>query len=189
MRRSEINQLVRDASACFAAHGWVLPPNPNWDVTDFGLGDWCRHGLVLVNLAEQPEYCEKLMYARRGMTTPAHCHAKKKEDIVCRWGELSVRLWSGRPEVGIHEALSVLVNGESRMFLSWDTVVLGAGERITLEPGVWHEFWTEGEECIVGEISTANDDLNDNFFANAEVGRFPELEEDEPPIVLLVSDR
>jgi len=70
MKRSEINALVEAANACFTAHGWALPPRPRWDVTDFGLGDWRRFGLVLVNLAEEPEYCEKLMYARQGMTTP-----------------------------------------------------------------------------------------------------------------------
>ena len=60
MKRSIINTLVRSAKTCFVAHGWTLPPSPRWDVTDFGLGDWQQFGLVLVNLAEEPEYCEKL---------------------------------------------------------------------------------------------------------------------------------
>src|SRR5882762_9516743 len=97
MKRSEINFLIQSADRCFRANGWALPPRPRWDVTDFGLGDWPRHGLVLVNLAEEPEYCEKLMYARRGMETPAHTHKKKKEDIICRWGRLAVRVWEGQP--------------------------------------------------------------------------------------------
>jgi hypothetical protein len=33
----------------------------------------------------------KLMYARTGMVTPCYCHHRKKEDIICRWGELSLR--------------------------------------------------------------------------------------------------
>ena len=78
MKRSEINATHRAASACFAAHHWALPPAPKWDITDFGLGDFSTHGLTLVNLAEEPEYCEKLMYARRGQTTPCHTHAKNK---------------------------------------------------------------------------------------------------------------
>jgi hypothetical protein len=36
--------------------------------------------------------------------------------------------------------------------------------------------------CIIGEVSTANDDLHDNFFVNPEVGRYPGIQEDEPPI-------
>jgi D-lyxose ketol-isomerase len=92
MKRSEINSLLQSAWRCYEAHGWALPPNPRWDITDFGLGDWRRYGLVLVNLAEEPKYCEKLMYAQKGMTTPAHAHGKKKEDIICRWVRLAVQV-------------------------------------------------------------------------------------------------
>jgi hypothetical protein len=38
-------------------------------------------------------------------------------------------------------------------------------------------------------VSTANDDANDNFFFNPDVGRFPSLIEDEPPLARLVGDR
>jgi D-lyxose ketol-isomerase len=80
MQRSTINRLIRSAETCYRAHGWALPPNGRWDVTDFGLGNWRKFGLVLVTLAAEPEHCEKLMYAQKEMTTPAHCHRKKKED-------------------------------------------------------------------------------------------------------------
>jgi D-lyxose ketol-isomerase len=93
MKRSEINSLIRSATRCFETHHWTLPPNARWDITDFGLGDWRRFGLVLVNLADELEYCEKLMYAQKGMTTPAHAHKKKKEDIICRQGKLAVQMW------------------------------------------------------------------------------------------------
>ena len=66
MNRSVVNQVVKDASAMFRNNGWHLPPEPKWDVTDFGLGDLSSYGLVLVNLTEEEEYCEKLMYAKRG---------------------------------------------------------------------------------------------------------------------------
>lgn len=188
MKRSEINGLVRAASQCFEAHGWALPPKPRWDVTDFGLGEWRRYGLVLINLAEEPEYCEKLMYAQRGMATPAHCHQVKKEDIICRWGRLRLQLWPGHPDTCGNEPFSVNVNGEARVVEAGAILELAAGERITLVPGVYHEFAPVGEECIIGEVSTANDDLHDNFFVNSEIGRFPGIEEDEAPIVRLLSD-
>jgi len=188
VKRSEINQLIRDATDCFESKHWALPPHPRWDVTDFGLGDWRRHGLVLVNLAEHEEYCEKLMYAKRGLVTPAHSHGKKKEDIICRWGELQIRLWAEKPSPGTFDAISVLVNGQPQTFFSGEAVTLTAGERITLEPGTWHEFAPVSEECIIGEVSTANDDQNDNFFASDEVGRYAKIEEDEPCDVALLSD-
>lgn len=188
MKRSQINQAVRDARAAFERSGWTLPPNARWDVTDMGLGDFDRHGLVLVNLAEEDEYCEKLMYARRNQKTPAHTHKRKKEDIIARNGELAVRIWNGPPDEPAGEC-RLKVNGEVRTVVSGETVRLASGERITLEPGVYHEFWPESEECVIGEVSTRNDDLHDNFFVNPDIGRFPEVDEDEPPIVPLLSDQ
>jgi D-lyxose ketol-isomerase len=182
MKRSDINQLVRDATACFEAHGWALPPEPRWDVTDFGLGDWHNAGLVLVNLAEEPEYCEKLMYAQVGMVTPMHYHVKKKEDIICRWGALQIDLRNSK-------GLPVKVNGQPLDAAAQALIALGPGERITLVPGVIHAFQSLTDECIIGEVSTANDDLHDNFFENPAVGRFSQIEEDEEPTVRLAGEQ
>ena len=189
MKRSEINGLLRAAENCFRRHHWALPPQPRWDVTDFGLGDWRRHGLVLVNLASEAEYCEKLMYARIGMVTPCHCHHLKKEDIICRCGELSLRAWPALPADCGDRSFPLRVNGESRQVRAGETIRLQAGERVTLPPGVYHEFTPTSDECILGEVSTANDDQSDNFFVDPNVGRFPQVVEDEPRSVRLVSDR
>src|SRR5688572_14251742 len=127
MKRSEINQLIRSAEECFRAHGWALPPHPKWDVTDFGLGNWRQEGLVLVNLAEEPEYCEKLMYAQQGMRTPLHAHARKKEDIICRWGAFAIRVWEGRPDR--KDAPKVMLP------LNHVPVEVRAGEEVRIEAG------------------------------------------------------
>ena len=186
MLRSEINASIQTAEACFRAHGWALPPAPRWDVTDFGLGDWRRYALVLVNLTEQPEYCEKLMYARRGMTTPCHCHRRKKEDIICRWGSLRVTLWAAHPDHVQGRRLSVPVNGTPRDLASGEALDLEAGMRVTVVPGVYHEFVPTSDEAILGEVSTFNDDAHDNFFADPRVGRHPSIIEDEPARVRLL---
>jgi D-lyxose ketol-isomerase len=72
---------------------------------------------------------------------------------------------------------------------SGSIIELAAGWRVTLVPGVYHEFYFVSDECIIGEISTANDDLHDNFFVNPKVGRFPGIEEDEPVILRLISEK
>lgn len=182
MKRSEINAAVCEARTAFEQNGWALPPNPRWDVTDFGLGEFARKGLTLVNLAEQAEYCEKIMYAAKDQLTPSHYHAAKKEDIICRWGQLAVRILSDKKSVRLQ------VNGEEREIACDVPVILDAGERITLTPDVRHEFWPESEYAIIGEVSTANDDLHDNYFDDDRIGRFSGVEEDEPAIVTLVSD-
>jgi D-lyxose ketol-isomerase len=190
VRRSTINRAYRDALACFARHGWALPPRPRWDITDFGLGNFDRHGLTLVNLASEPEYCEKLMFARLRQETPCHAHARKKEDIICRAGVLAVTLWPSRPDPGARLAATFLVrvNGEAEPVRAGGAVELAAGSRVTLEPGVWHAFQPSSAECIIGEVSTANDDVGDNLFLDARVGRFPGIEEDEPAQVRLVGE-
>jgi D-lyxose ketol-isomerase len=82
----------------------------------------------------------------------------------------------------------MIVNNRTQQFKGGDIVVLESGHRVTLVPGVWHEFAPVSDECIIGEVSTANDDANDNFFANPDVGRYPHVDEDEPAIVKLLSD-
>jgi D-lyxose ketol-isomerase len=189
MKRSEINQVCREAEQVFADAGWALPPRPRWDVTDFGLGDFPSFGLVLINLAEEPEYCEKLMYARKRQVTPAHTHRVKKEDIICRRGQLQLDLWPGLPDdPELPDTFTAQVNGEVRTLNTGTPLILEAGERITLVPGIYHAFHPVTDGCVIGEVSTANDDENDNFFVNPDIGRFPGIDEDEPAAYALCSD-
>ncbi len=189
MKRSQINAAIRRAQAAFAASGWALPPEPRWDVTDFGLGKFEKLGLVLVNLAEEPEYCEKLMFSGANQMAPLHTHRVKKEDIICRSGSLMLELWAdhpGRCERGA--PVSIPRNGRPYIARNGEPFAISAGERVTLVPGVYHAFWGSGGGCVIGEVSTANNDATDNFFVDPDIGRFPEIEEDEPALVRLVSE-
>ena len=65
-------------------------------------------------------------------------------------------------------------------------VLLHPGESITLWPHQYHDFAVEPGtgDVLIGEVSMCNDDVKDNrFYEN--VGRFPEIEEDEEPYRLL----
>lgn len=167
----------------------MLPPNPKWDVTDFGLGNFDKWGLVLVNLAEEKEYCEKIMFAYKNQVTPAHAHNIKKEDIICRAGKLAVRVWFGSPKMANPPKSGILkVNGDYVSVGHGGIIYLLAGERVTLEPGIFHEFYPVSDECMIGEVSTANNDHGDNIFVNDMIGRFPEIIEDEPTYRKLVSE-
>jgi len=180
MKRSEINRLISEASEFFKLHYWTLPPNAAWDVTDFGLNEWQKVGLVAVNLAQEPEYCEKLMYLRGGMEVPSHCHRVKKEDIICRVGQMKVRLWSSEKMANGHP-VTTKRNGVPLEVMSGSPIKLEAGERVTIIPGQYHTFTSIANQSIIGEVSTANDDENDNFFADQRVGRFSSVEEDQSP--------
>lgn len=182
MKQSEINQLCREAAECLKRHQWVLPPQAEWSATDFGLGDYKKVGLVEVLLANEPEYCEKIMYAREGMVTPAHTHYEKKEDIICRQGTLRVTVWSSNPsEKTTNGSVTVKINRKEEPRQSGIPFDLKAGERITLTPGIWHEFVPVGGACLIGEVSTFCNEETDNIFANAKIDIFQAPEADEPP--------
>ncbi len=89
----------------------------------------------------------------------------------------------------IDEKSEVIVktDGLKRSLNGGDVLMLSPGESVTLMPRNWHAFWGEGGDVLIGEVSTVNDDLTDNVFANP-IGRFSTIEEDEEPIYLLVSD-
>jgi hypothetical protein len=189
MKRSTINAAYREAMAVFRAGGWTLPARPRWDISDFGSGEFDRCGIVVVNLAEEPEYSEKLIYLRPGQSLPLHTHRKKKEDIICRAGELVVELWAGPPSnEKLGAPLRVKRSGDWVVAASGEPFPLPAGERVTLVPGVYHRFWPMRPGTIIGEVATANDDRNDNVFLELGVARFSAIEEDEPREIRLVNE-
>lgn len=217
MKRSEINLIQEEAKRFLADRRFPLPPwafrRPadwrglgseideirenalGWDVTDFGSRDFARRGLFLFTLRngnpnrDRKPYAEKIMIVGPMQETPMHFHRRKMEDIINRGG--------GRLVIEVHastrdgqlapEAVELSVDGVRRRVAAGSGIILESGESVCLEPFVYHRFWAEGEKTLVGEVSMANDDVGDNRFLEP-VGRFPEIEEDEEPLHLLVSD-
>ena len=171
-----------------------------WDVTDFALGDFRSKGLVLFTIRNGSVknlqtctgkvYAEKLLIVNDQQITPFHFHWQKVEDIINRGGgRLLIQLYNS--------TLDERADSSSPVTVSLDGVVtqLEAGGIVTLEPGMsitlptrlYHKFWAEGGRALVGEVSTVNDDKSDNKFLSPQ-GRFPTIEEDEPPYRLMVGD-
>ncbi|MGY6709045.1 MAG: D-lyxose/D-mannose family sugar isomerase [Rhizobiaceae bacterium] len=186
MRRSELSALV-DARL-------------GWDVTDYGGGDFGSRGLLLFTVRNGKAadlahgrgmlYAEKIMISRKGQIAPMHRHDVKAEDIVNRGGgTLALELFMSDMGGGIDRSarVQVPVDGLVRDLPPGGVLRLSPGESVTLLPGVWHAFWAEEQDVLIGEISTVNDDENDNIFAEP-VSRFAAMEEDEAPWRLLVSD-
>jgi D-lyxose ketol-isomerase len=170
-----------------------------WDLTDFGSGDFGRRGLLLFTIRNGnigdpggKGYCEKIMVVRPGQVTPMHFHFRKMEDIINRGGgNLVCRLYNATADEGLDEsgAVKVSMDGVRRRVAAGGTVELGPGESVTLPPRLYHSFWGKpgGEMVLVGEVSAVNDDRGDNRFLEP-LGRFPAIQEDEPPAYLLCSE-
>lgn len=211
MKRSEINSIMREADAFIRSFGFKLPPfaywsaedfcrhadeakaifeqKLGWDITDYGQGDFAKTGIFLFTL-RNGLYAEKIMISRVNQVCPMHRHNVKAEDIINRGGgTLAVELYMSDAHGGMDMQAEVTVStdGRVRRMPAGSLLKLSPGESVTLLPGVWHAFWGEGQDVLVGEVSTVNDDIGDNVFRDP-IGRFPHIEEDEPPLHLLVSD-
>ena len=171
-----------------------------WDITDYGQGKFDDLGLLLFTVRNGREadlhrgggmcYAEKIMISRRDQISPMHRHIVKAEGIINRGGAtLALKLYDSDPEGHIDYRREVVVatDGVIRRQGPGEVLRLAPGESVTLMPGSWHAFWGEGGDVLIGEVSTVNNDLTDNIFAEP-IGRFSEIEEDEPPLRLLVSD-
>jgi D-lyxose ketol-isomerase len=221
MKRSKINDIMRDAVAFLHSRSFYLPPfaywapadwatkgeevreivdrELGWDITDFGSGDYPRVGLFMfvIRNSDPAEtraipgkvYAEKVLICDPGQVTPMHFHWRKVEDIINRGGgDLVIQLYNSTLDEGLASS-DVVVNmdGVRRVVKAGDAVRLRPGDSISLPNRLYHKFWGDGQRVLVGEVSLANDDNVDNRFYET-VGRFPDVEEDEPPLYLLCKD-
>jgi D-lyxose ketol-isomerase len=220
MKRSHINEILREGNDFITSFGYVMPPfaywSPEelrarkppgiidarlgWDITDYGQEKFAELGLFLFTVrngrAEDLArgkgmlYAEKIMISRKNQLSPMHRHVVKAEDIINRGGGMLVlELFMPDAEGNIDTKTAVQVpsDGIMRKLPAGGLLKLAPGESVTLLPGVWHGFWADKGDVLIGEVSTVNDDLTDNIFRD-KIGRFSAIEEDEPPLHLLVSD-
>ena len=223
MKRSQINQALKELEAMCEKHCCYLPPfchmTPQdwaiagheydevrdcmlgWDITDYGKGDFDKFGFSLItirngnrNMADKyPKvYAEKLLYLKEGQYAPNHFHWFKTEDIINRGGgNCLIRVYNSLPDEQMDYESPVTVHLDGRK------VVVPAGTQVRLRPGesiyipqyLYHDFEVEQGTgpVLLGEVSQCNDDNTDNRFL-PPVGRFPAIEEDEPPYRLLCNE-
>ena len=168
-----------------------------WDVTDFGQGNFLEIGLLVFTIrngnAKLPQYskpyAEKLLIIREGQVTPYHFHYAKMEDIINRGGaDLLIQVYTATETHGLADTpVEVQLDGRRSTVPAGTVIRLTPGESITLPTYMYHQFWAEGGPVLCGEVSAVNDDNVDNHFLG-QVGRFPTIEEDEPPWRLLCTE-
>lgn len=160
MKRSRINQVIKDMEALIREHGFEMPPFAGWTC-----GDWEKAG---------HEYDEI-------------------RDNKLGWDITDFGLGKF-DEVGF--SLFTIRNGNQKMPEKYKKpyaeklLMLYEGQSITITPYMYHDFIVPktGGPVLLGEVFMCNDDENDNFFYDKAVGRFPAIEEDEPPYRLLCTE-
>jgi D-lyxose ketol-isomerase len=183
MKRSETNKIIERAIVFFRENKFPLPPfafwtigqwkkkknckeifesRLGWDVTDFGLGDFKKYGRTIFTLRNNfgRPYAQKVMYLAKGQKSPWHYHKVKTEDIINQGG------------------------GVIRVQFKSKSINLKPGESVCIKPGTLHQFYATKTAVVSMEISSVNNDLNDNYWQR-KVRRYPEIVEDEEPKYLL----
>lgn len=161
MKRSEINQRIKEMEALINREGFKLPPffsfTPQeweskgheydeirdnmlgWDVTDYGGGNWEKLGNTLITIrngnVKNPKYtktyAEKLCRLIEGQVSPMHFHWNKMEDLINRGG--------GNLLVKLYHANrednSLDLERPVEVFSDGREYVVPAGSVVTLKPG------------------------------------------------------
>lgn len=159
MKRSEINQVIREAKALMQQHCFHLPEFAHyslsdwqtqdlqaqqevldarlgWDVTDFNLHNFVKFGLTLFTIRNQSStnnkpYAEKIMMVKEGQITPMHYHWKKMEDIINRGGgTLAIRLYQRDEQTDLLDE-----KADVQVAVDGKQITVKAGGVVKLKPG------------------------------------------------------
>ena len=114
------------------------------------------------------------------------------EDIINRGGGiLLIGVYNATDDEQLDMTGDVRVNldGRETMVPAGTQVRLAPGESISIYQRMYHDFHVEkgSGAALIGEVSMCNDDNTDNRFLE-DIGRFPAIEEDEPPYRLLCNE-
>lgn len=170
-----------------------------WDVTDYGEGHFNSLGFSLITLRNgnlkdiryKKSYAEKLLMINEGQYSPMHFHWYKMEDIINKGGgNVLIRVYNSTEDEKYADTdVKVISDGREYYVPAGTQVKLTPGESITIYQKLYHDFEVEKGTgpVLLGEVSMCNDDNTDNRFYK-EMGRFPQVEEDEQPYRLLCNE-
>lgn len=165
MKRSKINESIKEMEAMINKCGYKLPPfcgfTPDewktkgheydeirdnmlgWDITDYGCGDWEKTGFALITLRNGNQnnpkykkvYAEKLLMLKEGQHSPMHFHWNKSEDIINRGGGTLLIHVYNDDGEGGLAQTDVLVNSDGHSYY------VPAGTAVELTPGESITLW------------------------------------------------
>ena len=159
MKRSQINEIIRDIEIYIKKNNFHLPQwafwdlsdwkknqnnidlilksNLGWDITDFGCGKVDERGLFLFTMrngildGDYKPYAEKMLVINEDQETPFHKHLYKKEDIINRSGGiLVIQLYNSLPNEN-----KICKDSDVSVMIDSFPVTIKAGENIELFPG------------------------------------------------------
>jgi N-acetylneuraminate synthase len=109
----------------------------------YGMANFRKVGAVIIDCVNR-SYCKKLVVQLPRQYHPSHYHKRKEETFQVLYGVLELKLDDRRK-------------------------TLYPGDTLLIQPGVWHEFWTE-TGAIFEEISTTHFN-DDSYYEDKAINR------------------
>jgi D-lyxose ketol-isomerase len=148
------------------------------EVSDFGLGDIARVGLLVLVYENNDRYCAKEIMLLPRQICPEHRHPPvgeknpgKQETFRCRFGEVYLYI-PGKPAARPH---SLLPEKYRKSFTVWNEIVLRPGGQFTLPPNTLHWFQAGDQGAVLSEFSSTSTDEND-IWTDPRLQRLPKVD-------------
>ncbi len=180
MKLADVKAMRRRAAHLLDAAGIVLRPREKnaIEISDFGLGDVERLGLLVFVYENNDTYCAKEIVLLPRQMCPEHRHPLiseqnpgKRETFRCRWGTVYLYV-DGEPtpkpkaKVPSDYAPYITVRHE---------IVLRAGDQCTLPPDSLHWFQAGTKGAVLSEFSSTSVDERD-VWTDPRLRRLPEID-------------
>jgi D-lyxose ketol-isomerase len=181
MKRSDYDKIKKEGLELMKKAGIYLTPEEQerMEVTDFGLNDPYREGLMLHVYVNTKRCCAKELPMLPGQICAEHRHPPlgpenpgKEETFRCRYGEVYVHV-PGEPT---ENPKAKIPDGKDDVYTVWHEIVLKQGEQYTLAPNTKHWFQAGPEGAVVSEFSSYSDDGTD-VYTDPEISRFTTIED------------
>ena len=143
LRGKTRDQAIEEFDRMISQWDMTMPPAEKL-VTDFGLGEFRRTGLIECWIANEMEagYCGKFLFVFDGQTCPMHSHRTKHETFY-------------------------IVRGEVNMVFDGSSRRMQPGMILPVPPGKQHSFTGIGPALLLEVSKTCV--VDDNYFADTRI--------------------
>ena len=137
----------------------------NMEITDLGLNDFERTGIVIVVYVNNPRYCAKEMVLFPGQTCPEHRHPDrngregKMETFRCRYGKVYLYIEGEKSE----NPKTHPPAGDVKYYSVYHEIILLPGDQYTIDKNTLHWFQAGEKGAVISEFSSPSDDISDIF--------------------------
>jgi sialic acid synthase SpsE/quercetin dioxygenase-like cupin family protein len=141
-KREQVYAIVQKIKKILKKGNVIFPGKADLEISHhYGIDRFMEYGITMITVVNR-EYCKKLIIMLPGQKHPEQYHEKKEETFVVLYGKIQI-----------------LLDGKMNEY--------GAGDVVTVNPGVKHAF-SSTTGTIIEEISSTHY-VDDSFYTDEEI--------------------